>query len=108
MGPNDAWSVYTGENSFASWAKLVDCGDVPLTFLDNTVALKQLDKAHEVGKSFQQYFFFELFLGLVETFPTDHLYIYLPVYIRKIILDTYKFPKEESLVEVIYGLKYLQ
>jgi hypothetical protein len=48
------------------WAKIVDCGDAPLTFLvsdagttkrnkslqvweDNTAALKQLDKAHEVG-----------------------------------------------------------
>ncbi len=33
------------------WAKIVDCGDAPLTFLDNTVALKQLDKAHKVGIS---------------------------------------------------------
>lgn len=32
-----------------SWAKIVDCGDAPLTFLDNTIALKQLDKAHKVG-----------------------------------------------------------
>ena len=31
-----------------SWAKIVDCGDVRMTFLDNTVALKQLDRAHEV------------------------------------------------------------
>ncbi|KAL4894405.1 arginase family-domain-containing protein [Aspergillus ambiguus] len=43
------WSVYTGENVFASWAKLVDCGDAPLTWLDNTVALKQLDLAHKVA-----------------------------------------------------------
>ncbi|GKZ18283.1 hypothetical protein AbraIFM66951_000841 [Aspergillus brasiliensis] len=42
------WSIYTGENPFASWAKLVDCGDAPLTWLDNTVALKQLDMAHKV------------------------------------------------------------
>ncbi|KAF2427796.1 Arginase/deacetylase [Tothia fuscella] len=40
-------NIYTGENSFASWAKIVDCGDVPLTFLDNTFALKQLDEAHK-------------------------------------------------------------
>lgn len=26
----------------------MDCGDVPLTWLDNNVALKQLDKAHRV------------------------------------------------------------
>ncbi|KAK8075186.1 agmatinase- variant [Apiospora hydei] len=31
-----------------SWATVVDCGDVPLTWLDNNVALKQLDKAHRV------------------------------------------------------------
>lgn len=30
------------------WAKIIDCGDAPLTFLDNTIALKQLQKAHEV------------------------------------------------------------
>lgn len=36
-----------GENAFKSWAKIVDCGDVRMTFLDNTVALKQLDKAHQ-------------------------------------------------------------
>ncbi|KAL2354038.1 arginase family-domain-containing protein [Cryomyces antarcticus] len=43
-----AWSIYTGENAFVDWAKVVDCGDAPLTFLDNTVALKQLDKAHKI------------------------------------------------------------
>lgn len=42
------WNIYTGENVFESWAKLVDCGDAPLTWLDNTVALKQLDLAHKV------------------------------------------------------------
>ncbi|PYH87548.1 arginase family protein [Aspergillus ellipticus CBS 707.79] len=45
------WSIYTGENVLASWAKLVDCGDAPLTWLDNTVALKQLDLAHKVASS---------------------------------------------------------
>lgn len=45
------WNIYTGENVFASWAKVVDCGDAPLTFLDNTVALKQLDLAHKVISS---------------------------------------------------------
>ncbi|KAK3381817.1 Ureohydrolase [Podospora didyma] len=44
--PDEAWSVYTGENVFKSGAKIVDCGDVPMTWLDNTVALKQLEKAH--------------------------------------------------------------
>ncbi|PLB43360.1 arginase family protein [Aspergillus steynii IBT 23096] len=45
------WNIYTGENVFESWAKLVDCGDAPLTWLDNTVALKQLDQAHKVVSS---------------------------------------------------------
>ncbi|KAB8207844.1 hypothetical protein BDV34DRAFT_211272 [Aspergillus parasiticus] len=45
------WSIYTGVNVFESWAKMVDCGDAPLTPLDNTVALKQLDLAHKVISS---------------------------------------------------------
>jgi len=48
MSADFAWSVYTGENTFKQWAKIVDCGDAPLTVLDNTLALKQLDKAHQV------------------------------------------------------------
>lgn len=48
MQPEFAWDVYTGNNSFKSWAKVVDCGDAPLTFLDNTIALKQLEKSHKV------------------------------------------------------------
>ncbi|KAK8043613.1 agmatinase 1 [Apiospora rasikravindrae] len=42
------YSVYTGRNTLQSWATVVDCGDVLLTWLDNNVALKQLDKAHKV------------------------------------------------------------
>ncbi|KPI41943.1 putative agmatinase 1 [Cyphellophora attinorum] len=41
------WSAYTHENAFQSWAKVIDCGDAPLTFLDNTAALKQLVSAHK-------------------------------------------------------------
>ncbi|USP76080.1 Putative agmatinase 1 [Curvularia clavata] len=51
IGADAAWSIYTGENVFLDWAKIVDCGDAPLTFLDNTVALRQLDKAHEIISS---------------------------------------------------------
>ncbi|KAI1778701.1 arginase family protein [Hypoxylon cercidicola] len=46
--PPHSWNVYTGRNRFAEWAKLVDCGDAPLTYIDNTVALKQLVKAHKI------------------------------------------------------------
>lgn len=45
--PDRAWSAYTHENHFMSWARIIDCGDAPLTFLDNTVALKQLGQAHK-------------------------------------------------------------
>lgn len=44
----DTWNIYTGESAYHGWAKIVDCGDAPLTFLDNTIALKQLDRAHKV------------------------------------------------------------
>ncbi|KAL9624917.1 MAG: hypothetical protein Q9160_000964 [Pyrenula sp. 1 TL-2023] len=48
IAPAFSWSVYTHSNPFASWARIVDCGDAPLTFLDNTVALKQLERAHKL------------------------------------------------------------
>ncbi|MCJ1475689.1 hypothetical protein MMC13_004352 [Lambiella insularis] len=47
MSAQAGWSVYTGENSFEDWATIIDCGDPPLTFLDNTIALLQLEKAHK-------------------------------------------------------------
>ncbi|GAD98044.1 conserved hypothetical protein [Paecilomyces variotii No. 5] len=46
--PLHSWNMYTGYNPFLQWAKAVDCGDAPLTFVDNTVALKQLGKAHKI------------------------------------------------------------
>lgn len=49
--PDFSYSVYTGENFFTQWATVVDCGDAPLTVLDNTIALKQLTKAHHVVSS---------------------------------------------------------
>lgn len=48
--PPHSWNVYSGRNSFEEWARIVDCGDAPLTFVDNTVALKQLGKAHKVSQ----------------------------------------------------------
>ncbi|KAH0388167.1 Arginase/deacetylase, partial [Aureobasidium melanogenum] len=49
--PDSAWSIYNGKNVFKEWATIVDCGDAPLTVLDNTVALKQLDMAHKIVSS---------------------------------------------------------
>lgn len=44
----DEISIYTGEGTMNQWAKIVDVGDVGLTWFDNTIALRQLDKAHRV------------------------------------------------------------
>lgn len=49
--PEGAWDPYTLKNAFESWARIVDCGDVPVTWLDNTVALRQLDEAHRIISS---------------------------------------------------------
>ncbi|ORY16950.1 arginase family-domain-containing protein [Clohesyomyces aquaticus] len=48
IAAESAWNIYTGENVFQDWAEIVDCGDAPLTFLDNTVALRQLDATHKL------------------------------------------------------------
>lgn len=37
-----AYSVYDGADPYGSWAKLVDCGSIPATPLDNRIALDQL------------------------------------------------------------------
>lgn len=53
-------SVYTGEAALGGggggggWARVVDCGDVGLTWFDNVVALRQLDKAHRVSRYLRQ------------------------------------------------------
>jgi arginase family enzyme len=36
-----------GRDPFHDWAKIVDCGDAPMTWLDNRAALSTLDKAHK-------------------------------------------------------------
>jgi hypothetical protein len=63
--------ISTGKNTFKSWAKIVDCGDVRMTFLDNTIALKQLEKAHQVSTS---YFLSEKSLITVDYFRTAIIY----------------------------------
>ncbi|KAL7906128.1 arginase family domain-containing protein [Trichoderma velutinum] len=40
------YSIYTGIDPVHDWARVVDCFDAPLTWLDNRVALKTLDQAH--------------------------------------------------------------
>lgn len=46
----DMISMYTGEGTLNQWAAVVDVGDVGLTWFDNMVALRQLDKAHRVRR----------------------------------------------------------
>lgn len=36
-----------GRDPLRSWARIVDCGDAPMTWLDNRVAIRSLDRAHE-------------------------------------------------------------
>ncbi|KAK0642554.1 Guanidinobutyrase [Lasiodiplodia hormozganensis] len=48
ISPDFAYDISTNENIYRDWAKVVDCGDAPLTYLDNTAALKQLDFAHKL------------------------------------------------------------
>lgn len=45
----ETYFSFAGKNALKSWASVVDCGDVPLTFLDNNYALAQLTKAHKVN-----------------------------------------------------------
>ena len=51
MHPSFSWSAYSHENTFQEWAHIVDCGDAPLTFLDNTIALKALETSHKTISS---------------------------------------------------------
>lgn len=39
-------SINLGFNPYLDWAKIVDCGDAPMTPFDNRVALNQLYRAH--------------------------------------------------------------
>ncbi|KAL7945076.1 arginase family domain-containing protein [Trichoderma barbatum] len=41
------YSIYTNRDPVHDWARVVDCSDAPLTWLDNRVALKTLDQAHK-------------------------------------------------------------
>jgi hypothetical protein len=61
--------ISTGKNTFKFWAKIVDCGDVRMTFLDNTIALKQLEKAHQVSTS---YILSEKVADYGRLFPDSH------------------------------------
>ncbi|KAI0891418.1 Arginase/deacetylase [Annulohypoxylon nitens] len=40
------YNVPLDTNPFNSWAKVLDCGDIPVTSYDNTWALKQIEEGH--------------------------------------------------------------
>ncbi|CAA92310.1 Agmatinase [Schizosaccharomyces pombe] len=40
------YNVPMETNPFNNWAKIVDCGDIPLTSYDNAVAIKQIENGH--------------------------------------------------------------
>lgn len=47
LGKFGSYSIFhDGFNPYDDWAKIVDCGDVPMTPFDNRVALNQLYRAH--------------------------------------------------------------
>ncbi|KAK4178347.1 arginase family-domain-containing protein [Triangularia setosa] len=40
------YNVPLDTNPFNSWAKVIDCGDIPVTSYDNTYALQQIENGH--------------------------------------------------------------
>ncbi|KAI4858732.1 agmatinase 1 [Hypoxylon rubiginosum] len=40
------YNVPLATNPFDSWATIIDCGDIPVTSYDNTLALKQIEEGH--------------------------------------------------------------
>jgi agmatinase len=41
------YNVRAGINPYKSWAKIIDCGDMPITPMDNNLALKQMTKGYQ-------------------------------------------------------------
>ncbi|KAE8137425.1 arginase family-domain-containing protein [Aspergillus pseudotamarii] len=49
--PSRGFSPYAGVNPYMSWARVLDCGDIPVTPFDNELALKQMTEAlQELGE----------------------------------------------------------
>lgn len=40
------YNVPMGVNPFNSWARVLDCGDIPVTSYDNSYAIKQIEEGH--------------------------------------------------------------
>ncbi|KAL8917421.1 MAG: hypothetical protein Q9172_005860 [Xanthocarpia lactea] len=42
------YNVPLGANPFNSWAKVLDCGDIPVTSYDNAYAIQQIEQGHNL------------------------------------------------------------
>ncbi|PHH63506.1 hypothetical protein CDD81_5787 [Ophiocordyceps australis] len=47
-GMSFGYSVYNDRDPLRDWAKIVDCGDAPMSWVDKLVALDTLDQAHRL------------------------------------------------------------
>lgn len=45
--PSRGFSAYSGINPYTSWARIIDCGDIPVNPFDNSLALRQMTEALE-------------------------------------------------------------
>lgn len=43
--PSRGFNVHIGKNPYLSWARILDCGDVPVTPFDNDLAVRQMNHA---------------------------------------------------------------
>ncbi|KAI9749135.1 MAG: hypothetical protein M4579_006992 [Chaenotheca gracillima] len=46
VGFSGGYNVPLATNPFNSWAKIIDCGDIPVTSYDNTYAIQQIEEGH--------------------------------------------------------------
>ncbi|KAF1830481.1 Arginase/deacetylase [Decorospora gaudefroyi] len=48
LGFSGGYNVPLEANPFNSWAKVIDCGDIPVTSYDNAYALQQIEQGHNL------------------------------------------------------------
>ncbi|CAN9388596.1 unnamed protein product [Alternaria alternata] len=55
IGFSGGYNVPLEANPFNSWAKVIDCGDIPVTSYDNGYALQQIEQGHNLLLSREPY-----------------------------------------------------
>ena len=51
LSPGGGYNVRASHNPLSSWAKIIDCGDIPVTPYDNAQAMRQMTEAYvELGR----------------------------------------------------------